>query len=143
MTKCADCIPELRKCFRRTGSGFGGNAEVSLCCVVLPEKVPIATTQHGRVGVGSVSRPRAVRSRSSPVTEVSPEAYCLNAQVMSEARCDVAVYVRLSQNWLIASVVPFLVTGGDNPYEGKKNVLTEKQVAKRRRMIRHIKRKGG
>ena len=30
---------------------------------------------------------------------------------------DVAVYVRLSQNWLIASVVPFLVTGGDNPYD--------------------------
>ena len=30
---------------------------------------------------------------------------------------DVAVYVRLSQNWLIASVVPFLVTGGDNPHD--------------------------
>ena len=37
--------------------------------------------------------------------------------VRDTAQGDVAVYVRLSQNWLIASVVPFLVTGGDNPYD--------------------------
>jgi hypothetical protein len=30
---------------------------------------------------------------------------------------DVVVYLRLSQNWLIASVVPFLVTGGENSYD--------------------------
>ena len=44
---------------------------------------------------------------------------------------------------LVGTPVKLEFRGGTNPYEGKKNVLTEKQVAKRRRMIRHIKRKGG
>lgn len=30
---------------------------------------------------------------------------------------DIVVYVRLSENWLIASVVPFLATRGDNSFE--------------------------
>jgi hypothetical protein len=30
---------------------------------------------------------------------------------------EVAVYLRLTENWLIASVVPFLATGGDNSFE--------------------------
>jgi len=29
---------------------------------------------------------------------------------------------------------------GSSPYEGKKNVLTERQVAKKKRLIRHVKR---
>jgi GTP-binding protein len=29
---------------------------------------------------------------------------------------------------------------GDNPYKDKKNVLTERQVAKKKRLIRHAKR---
>jgi len=27
------------------------------------------------------------------------------------------VYIRLHENWLVASVVPFLATGGDNSFE--------------------------
>ncbi len=30
---------------------------------------------------------------------------------------EVVVYLRLSDNWLIASVVPFLATGGNNSFE--------------------------
>lgn len=30
---------------------------------------------------------------------------------------EVEVYLRLNENWLIASVVPFLATGGDNSFE--------------------------
>ncbi len=33
------------------------------------------------------------------------------------AEGDVVVYVRLTDNWLIASVVPFLATRGDNSFE--------------------------
>jgi GTP-binding protein len=29
--------------------------------------------------------------------------------------------------------------GGDNPFKGKKNVLTERQVKKRKRLMRHVK----
>ena len=37
--------------------------------------------------------------------------------VRETSQGDVAVYLRLSDNWLVASVVPFLVTGGDNSYD--------------------------
>jgi sensor domain CHASE-containing protein len=33
------------------------------------------------------------------------------------AEGEVVVFVRLSEAWLIASVVPFLATSGDNPFE--------------------------
>jgi GTP-binding protein len=36
--------------------------------------------------------------------------------------------------------VRFIFKDSVNPYEGKKNVLTDKQVAKKRRLIRHVKR---
>ena len=42
---------------------------------------------------------------------------------------------------LVGTPVRFLFKEGANPYEGKKNVLTDKQVAKKRRLIRHVKRK--
>ncbi|GAB2517423.1 ribosome biogenesis GTPase Der [Lysobacter humi (ex Lee et al. 2017)] len=42
---------------------------------------------------------------------------------------------------LVGTPVRFVFKEGNNPYEGKKNVLTEKQVAKKRRLIRHVKRK--
>lgn len=42
---------------------------------------------------------------------------------------------------LVGSPVRFIFREGANPYEGKKNVLTEKQIAKKRRLIRHVKRK--
>ncbi|RDZ28472.1 ribosome biogenesis GTPase Der [Lysobacter silvisoli] len=42
---------------------------------------------------------------------------------------------------LVGTPVRFIYKEGANPYEGKKNVLTEKQVAKKRRLIRHVKRK--
>ena len=42
---------------------------------------------------------------------------------------------------LVGTPVRFVFKEGANPYEGKKNVLTEKQVAKKRRLIRHAKRK--
>ncbi|TXH65113.1 MAG: ribosome biogenesis GTPase Der [Lysobacteraceae bacterium] len=41
---------------------------------------------------------------------------------------------------LIGTPVRFVFKEGENPYKDKKNVLTEAQVAKRRRMIRHAKR---
>ena len=40
---------------------------------------------------------------------------------------------------LVGTPVRFVFKEGANPYEGKKNVLTERQVAKKRRMIRHVK----
>jgi GTP-binding protein len=42
---------------------------------------------------------------------------------------------------LVGTPVRFVFREGSNPYEGKKNVLTEKQVAKKRRLLRHVKRK--
>lgn len=41
---------------------------------------------------------------------------------------------------LVGTPVRFIFKEGTNPYEGKKNALTEKQVAKKRRLIRHVKR---
>ena len=41
---------------------------------------------------------------------------------------------------LVGTPIKFVFKEGENPYEGKKNVLTERQVAKKRRLIRHIKR---
>lgn len=41
---------------------------------------------------------------------------------------------------LVGTPVKFVFKEGVNPYEGKKNVLTERQVAKKRRLIRHVKR---
>ena len=39
---------------------------------------------------------------------------------------------------LVGTPVRFIFKEGENPYEGKKNVLTERQVAKKRRLIRHV-----
>ncbi len=41
---------------------------------------------------------------------------------------------------LVGTPIRFFFKEGANPYEGKKNVLTDKQVAKKRRLIRHVKR---
>ena len=41
---------------------------------------------------------------------------------------------------LVGTPIRFVFKEGANPYEGKKNVLTERQVAKKRRLIRHVKR---
>lgn len=41
---------------------------------------------------------------------------------------------------LVGTPVRFVFKEGSNPYEGKKNVLSERQVAKKRRVIRHAKR---
>jgi len=41
---------------------------------------------------------------------------------------------------LVGTPVRFVFKEGINPYEGKKNVLTDRQVAKRKRLIRHVKR---
>ncbi len=41
---------------------------------------------------------------------------------------------------LIGTPVRFIFREGENPYKDKKNVLTEGQIKKRQRMIRHIKR---
>jgi hypothetical protein len=37
--------------------------------------------------------------------------------IQSTAEGDLTVYVRLTDNWLIASIVPFLTTRGDNSFE--------------------------
>ena len=41
---------------------------------------------------------------------------------------------------LVGTPVRFVFKESENPYKDKKNVLSDKQVAKRQRMIRHIKR---
>jgi len=41
---------------------------------------------------------------------------------------------------LVGTPVRFVFKEGENPYEGKRNVLTERQVAKKKRLIRHVKR---
>jgi GTPase len=41
---------------------------------------------------------------------------------------------------LVGTPVRFIYKEGVNPYEGKKNILTEKQVKARRRLMRHVKR---
>jgi GTP-binding protein len=41
---------------------------------------------------------------------------------------------------LVGTPVRFVFKDSANPYEGKKNVLTERQVAKKKRLIRHVKR---
>ncbi|RPE81701.1 ribosome biogenesis GTPase Der [Vulcaniibacterium tengchongense] len=41
---------------------------------------------------------------------------------------------------LVGTPVRFLFKEGANPYEGRKNELTERQLARRRRLIRHAKR---
>jgi GTP-binding protein len=40
----------------------------------------------------------------------------------------------------VGTPVRFIFKEGENPYEGKRNVLTERQVAKKKRLIRHVKR---
>ncbi|MFP7721579.1 ribosome biogenesis GTPase Der [Lysobacter sp. A3-1-A15] len=40
---------------------------------------------------------------------------------------------------LVGTPVQFVFKEGTNPYEGKKNVLTDRQVARKRRMLRHVK----
>ena len=42
---------------------------------------------------------------------------------------------------LVGTPIRFVFKEGENPYEGKKNVLTDKQVQKKRRLMRHVKRK--
>ena len=57
-----------------------------------------------------------------------------------------ATYHRYLENFfrkrfkLVGTPIRFLFREGENPYKDKKNVLTEKQVAKKRRLIRHVKR---
>jgi GTP-binding protein len=41
---------------------------------------------------------------------------------------------------LVGTPVRFVFKEGENPYKDKKNVLTERQVAKKRRLLRHVKR---
>jgi len=41
---------------------------------------------------------------------------------------------------LVGTPIKFVFKEGENPYEGKKNVLTERQVQRKRRLIRHVKR---
>jgi GTPase len=42
---------------------------------------------------------------------------------------------------LVGTPVRFAFKEGDNPYKDRKNVLSERQVASRRRLLRHVKRK--
>src|SRR5688500_7257950 len=42
---------------------------------------------------------------------------------------------------LVGTPIRFVFKEGENPYKDKKNVLTERQVAKKKRLIRHVKRK--
>ncbi|TCT25777.1 ribosome biogenesis GTPase Der [Thermomonas haemolytica] len=43
---------------------------------------------------------------------------------------------------LVGTPIRFVFREGNNPYEGKKNELTERQIAKKRRLMRHVKRGG-
>ncbi|MBD3828456.1 MULTISPECIES: ribosome biogenesis GTPase Der [Stenotrophomonas] len=40
---------------------------------------------------------------------------------------------------LVGTPVQFIFREGTNPYEGKKNVLTERQIKRKRRLIKHVK----
>ena len=57
-----------------------------------------------------------------------------------------ATYQRYLENFfrkrfkLVGTPIRFLFREGDNPYKDKKNVLTERQVAKKQRLIRRVKR---
>ena len=57
-----------------------------------------------------------------------------------------ATYTRYLENFfrkrfkLVGTPVKFVFKEGDNPYKDKKNVLSERQVAKKKRLIRHVKR---
>ena len=57
-----------------------------------------------------------------------------------------ATYQRYLENFfrkrfkLVGTPIRFVFKEGDNPYQDKKNVLSERQVAKKRRLIRHVKR---
>ena len=42
---------------------------------------------------------------------------------------------------LVGTPVKFVFKEGENPFEGKKNVLTDKQLEKRRRLMRHVKKR--
>ena len=42
---------------------------------------------------------------------------------------------------LVGTPIKFVFKEGDNPYEGKKNVLTERQVKAKRRLMKHVKRR--
>jgi len=57
-----------------------------------------------------------------------------------------ATYQRYLENFfrkrfkLVGTPVRFVFKEGDNPYKDRKNVLTERQVASRRRLLKHVKR---
>ena len=59
-----------------------------------------------------------------------------------------ATYTRYLENFfrkrfkLVGTPVRFVFKEGENPYKDRKNVLSERQVAKKKRLIRHVKRKG-
>jgi GTP-binding protein len=43
---------------------------------------------------------------------------------------------------LVGTPVRFVFKEGENPYKGRKNELSDRQVARKRRLLRHVKRKG-
>ena len=57
-----------------------------------------------------------------------------------------ATYQRYLENFfrkrfkLVGTPIRFVFKEGDNPYKDKKNVLTERQLAAKRRLMRHVKR---
>ncbi len=59
-----------------------------------------------------------------------------------------ATYQRYLENFfrkrfkLVGTPIRFIFRENNNPYEGKKNVLTDRQVEKKRRLMRHVKRGG-
>ncbi|MFN3701940.1 ribosome biogenesis GTPase Der [Thermomonas sp.] len=59
-----------------------------------------------------------------------------------------ATYQRYLENFfrkrfkLVGTPIRFVFRENSNPYEGRKNELTERQVAKKRRLMRHVKRSG-
>ena len=59
-----------------------------------------------------------------------------------------ATYQRYLENFfrkrfkLVGTPIRFVFRENSNPYEGKKNVLTDRQIEKKRRLMRHVKRGG-
>ncbi|MEM9069622.1 MAG: YbjN domain-containing protein [Myxococcota bacterium] len=49
--------------------------------------------------------------------EIQPHGKATFRSVHQTDEGELEVYVRLDENWLVASVVPFLATQGDNSYE--------------------------
>ncbi|KAF1709784.1 ribosome biogenesis GTPase Der [Pseudoxanthomonas kalamensis DSM 18571] len=93
--------------------------------------------------------PPSIRGHVSKLRYVHPGGTNPPTFVVHGTRLKVlpASYTRYLENFfrkrfkLVGTPVRFLFREGSNPYEGKRNELSERQLAKKRRLIRHVKKR--